>query len=434
LDENSSDSINYSINPKGLSNGTHKAYITVSAGTQTKVYTILLNLGSALVPDPAVPIINVTSPSNNVSFSAPADISITADAKDPDGTVVKVEFFQGSTKLGESTTSPFTYSWKSVAKGSYSITAKATDNTGLTSTSDPVTVNVTDESVAPPPPVIPNQPDVNITAPIAGAKLTAPATVAISVSASDPDGKVEKVEFYNGNSKIGESTTAPFNFTWSGVAEGTYVLTAKATDNTGLSTTSQQVSVTIAKPVIPPTVSLTSTTRGNLTAPANVSLAADAADADGSVVKVEFFSGSTKIGEATNAPYTIMWNEVEAGKYSITAKATDNSGLTAVSKLMEITVEEPLIDGMVIYPNPFQQTTTIKFSVPVSAHVLVEIYNMQGVVVAKPFEGLLDAGKNHQVLFDAGNLKSGVYICRLTLDDGVSYQKTSVQKKLVLAR
>ena len=46
----------------------------------------------------------------------------------------------------------------------------------------------------------------------------------------------------------------------------------------------------------------------------------------GTVSLVEFFQGTTKIGQATAAPYTVSWTNVAAGAYNLTARATDNSG------------------------------------------------------------------------------------------------------------
>lgn len=54
-----------------------------------------------------LPTVSITSPTNGTVFAAVANITINATASDPDGTITKVEFFQGSTKLGESTTSPY---------------------------------------------------------------------------------------------------------------------------------------------------------------------------------------------------------------------------------------------------------------------------------------------------------------------------------------
>ena len=88
-------------------------------------------------------------------------------------------------------------------------------------------------------------PAVTLTQPANGATFAAPATVGLAATASDADGTVTKVEFFNGAAKLGEDTTAPYSFTWSGVATGTYTLTARATDNLGASTTSAQATITV---------------------------------------------------------------------------------------------------------------------------------------------------------------------------------------------
>ncbi|RPD42222.1 discoidin domain-containing protein [Chitinophaga barathri] len=88
------------------------------------------------------PTVSITSPSSGATFTAPATVSITANAADSDGSVSKVEFFQGATKLGEDLSSPFTYTWNTVAVGNYSLTAKATDNNNGTTTSSAVNITV----------------------------------------------------------------------------------------------------------------------------------------------------------------------------------------------------------------------------------------------------------------------------------------------------
>jgi FlaG/FlaF family flagellin (archaellin) len=87
-------------------------------------------------------------------------------------------------------------------------------------------------------------------------------------------------------------------------------------------------------------VSLTSPSPGTYTSPAKLSLQATAADADGSVVRVEFFSGTTKLSEDTTAPYTGQWNVGAAGTYTLTARATDNSGAPTTSSPVTITVKK----------------------------------------------------------------------------------------------
>lgn len=90
----------------------------------------------------AAPTISITSPGNNAAFTEGDNVNITADAADSDGTVTKVEFFQGNVKLGEDTTSPYSFSWANVTAGSYALTAVATDNEGDSTTSSSVAINV----------------------------------------------------------------------------------------------------------------------------------------------------------------------------------------------------------------------------------------------------------------------------------------------------
>ncbi|MDX1981647.1 MAG: LamG-like jellyroll fold domain-containing protein [Bryobacteraceae bacterium] len=106
-------------------------------------------------------------------------------------------------------------------------------------------------SVAPPT----NQaPTVSLTSPSNGATYNAPATVPLSASASDPDGSIARVEFYNGSTKIGEDTSAPYQFTWTNVAAGSYQLSARAFDNLGAGAASAVATITVAGTPPPPPV------------------------------------------------------------------------------------------------------------------------------------------------------------------------------------
>ena len=234
------------------------------------------------------PTVNLTSPANNATFTPPATVNIQASASDNDGTVAKVEFFNGGTKLGESTAAPYSYSWANVAAGTYTLTAKATDNKGAATTSAAVTIVVGTNNgngcngiaawsatavYTNGMQVVYNskvyqakwwtqneQPDINtgdgkvwqyvsdcsgsgnngapsisISSPANNASFAAPASISIQATATDSDGSVAKVEFFNGGSKLGESTSSPYSYTWANVAAGTYSITAKATDNSGAS-------------------------------------------------------------------------------------------------------------------------------------------------------------------------------------------------------
>jgi hypothetical protein len=89
------------------------------------------------------PVVSITNPVDSAVFVAPATVSIEASASDSDGSVSLVELFEGGNKLGEATNAPFTFAWTNVLAGSYSLTARATDNHGATTTSMPVNISVT---------------------------------------------------------------------------------------------------------------------------------------------------------------------------------------------------------------------------------------------------------------------------------------------------
>ncbi|WP_245970527.1 carbohydrate-binding protein [Pseudochryseolinea flava] len=95
------------------------------------------------------PTVSITSPVNNASFTPPANINIQATAADANGAVTQVAFYNGTTLLGTDTSSPYSFSWTNVAAGTYTVTARATDNGGATTTSSPITVRVNTPTNAP---------------------------------------------------------------------------------------------------------------------------------------------------------------------------------------------------------------------------------------------------------------------------------------------
>ena len=197
----------------------------------------------------------------------------------------------------------------------------------------------TNVTVAPTQPA--NQPPtVTLIGPASGTTYTAPATVTFQATAGDTDGTISRVDFYAGAQLILSDTTSPYGATWNNVPAGTYDLTAVATDNGGAATTSSTARVTINAPTNqPPTVSITSPTNGaSYTAPATVTINANATDADGTVTRVDFYRGSTLIGSDTTSPYSVSWSNVAAGSYVLTAVAFDNGGASTTSAAVSVTV------------------------------------------------------------------------------------------------
>ena len=182
------------------------------------------------------PVVALTAPTAGATYDALASINLTADATDPDGSVTLVEFFNGATKLGEDSSAPYTFNWTDVITGSYSLTAKATDNATSAATSAAVAISVTNvDNVAP---------TVAITAPTNGSSAAPGVSLGLTATASDTDGIISKVEFFDGATLLGEDTSAPFTFTVAALATGAHTFTAKATDNDAGTTTSSVVNVT----------------------------------------------------------------------------------------------------------------------------------------------------------------------------------------------
>ncbi|WP_181163744.1 PA14 domain-containing protein [Pontibacter mangrovi] len=97
--------------------------------------------GSA-APANQAPSVAITSPSSNATIAYGATVAINANASDADGSISKVEFYQGTVKLGEDTNAPYSFSWNNVAAGTYSLTAKAYDNVGASKTSSAISINI----------------------------------------------------------------------------------------------------------------------------------------------------------------------------------------------------------------------------------------------------------------------------------------------------
>lgn len=124
----------------GDNGATFRVIVTNSADSATSSNAILTVTSGANVSPTAA----ITSPAGGASFVAPASITIQANASDSDGTVSVVEFFvDGATNLGGDASSPYSIVWAGVTEGSYSLTARSTDNQGAMTTSSAVAITVT---------------------------------------------------------------------------------------------------------------------------------------------------------------------------------------------------------------------------------------------------------------------------------------------------
>jgi subtilisin family serine protease len=92
--------------------------------------------------------VTITSPVNNSIFTALTDITLNADVSDREGVPNRVDFYSGTTRIGIALATPYGMIWKGVAAGSYSLTAKATNSSGVV-TSQAVTITVRASGASP---------------------------------------------------------------------------------------------------------------------------------------------------------------------------------------------------------------------------------------------------------------------------------------------
>ena len=111
---------------------------------------------------------------------------------------------------------------------------------------------------APTTPTPTNQPpSVSLTAPTSGATFTAPASITLTATASDTDGTIVQVDFYNGSKLIASDSTSPYSVPWSNVVAGSYSLTAVARDSGGATTVSSTRDITVKSATLPSTAVFT---------------------------------------------------------------------------------------------------------------------------------------------------------------------------------
>jgi parallel beta-helix repeat protein len=179
-------------------------------------------------------------------------------------------------------------------------------------------------------------PTANLTSPANGQFFNAyPTNLTLIADAGNVDGNVVSVAFYNGTSLLGSDTVAPYTLTWSNVTFGTYALTAVATDNNGLVTTSSVVNVTVDAP---PSVSVTSPANGTvIITPTNLTISASAYDSEGSVTQLQIFAGTNLLGTSGASSFSLVWSNVPPGTWNLTAVATDNLGAIGTSSAVTIT-------------------------------------------------------------------------------------------------
>ncbi|MBI4323858.1 MAG: hypothetical protein HY674_01195 [Chloroflexi bacterium] len=189
-------------------------------------------------------------------------------------------------------------------------------------------------------------PAITLTSPADGAVFKLPAVITLEATATDPDDTLLKVSFYANDRTLGRVTNSPYTLNWTNPPAGRYALFARAVDPFGKSTLSAPVHITVTN--APPVIKLLSPVDGStLSLPANVTVQAEVTDSDDAVAKVQVYGDYRLLAALTNSPYSLVWSNVPPGKHSVTVRATDEFGVTAVASAKFSVVNKPPVVSLV---------------------------------------------------------------------------------------
>lgn len=188
-------------------------------------------------PTPAPPYVtaSVTSPTQGENLLTNSTITITASASTKRGTISFVNFYVNGSYYAQISSAPYTFGTSWNAPATLTVTATAFDSWGDQATSPPVTVNVVNDVA----------PVVSVTSPADGTVYPAKPTVVLAATATSQYSTISSVAFYQGSKLLKSVTAAPYTYSWSKPAAGTYTLTAVAKDAAGETTTSAPVTITV---------------------------------------------------------------------------------------------------------------------------------------------------------------------------------------------
>ncbi len=291
------------------------------------------------------PLVVITTPLSGQHWPVGVDLPLAVRFPSTGHGIQRVSYRLNGQELAVSTEAPFSAVWRKPTAGSHVLSAVVLDTNSLTSVSTDVTV------------VISDLPQVELQQPLAGRIYLPGDDVLLSAVASDPDGTVAKVDFYQGTTLIGSVSTPPYAVLWKQPAPGTYRLTARVFDNAGDTSVSAEREIVVdALPVVSLVQPADNTTLGP---DAPVELVAEVSDADDPIARVDFFDGSTLLGAKTQPPYVWSVPDPLSGIHSFFARAQDSRGGSTRSATVTVRVAPASELPTVSFGSPFDRARVV---------------------------------------------------------------------------
>jgi acid phosphatase type 7 len=237
-------------------------------------------------------------------------------------------------------------------------------------------------------------PTVALTSPANGAVYAGPASIALAATATDVDGTVARVDFYNGTALLFSDTAAPFAYSWTGVGAGTYTLTARAVDNLGAVTASAAATVTVTAG---DTVLVAKGTTWKY-----LDTGVDQGTAWRAVAFVDttWKSGAAQLGYGDGDEATVVSYGPQASRKYITTYFRKSFTVTDPAAFQTLVLNLLRDDGAVVYLNGVEvfrsnmPTGTVSFSTTASSDVTGAAESTQYFPASFAAAGKLTAGTN----------------------------------------
>lgn len=323
--------------PLGPRNVTAVAYDNSGNATTSNPVTLDVTASVGLLPG-----VGVVQPSSGAYVAAGSTVTIAGNAFDSDGSISSVTVFIGGVtgssvglaSNGAATINGGTWSiaWTPSGSGPVAISAIAVDDKGNAIAAPAVTVNITDSTA----------PAISLSVSPGSTTLPTKATrnILASVAPSVSGRAIVRVEFFVDGAKVAEDTTAPYSFRYTAPASaGSSIVTARVTDNAGLSRDAQvQFSVISAVGQGPSANLITPVNNSTVVPNTSINLAATAVATGGTISSVQFYQNGSPVGSPiTSPPYTSSFVPTSPGSYIFDVIATDDRGNTKVSNASTVT-------------------------------------------------------------------------------------------------
>ena len=131
--------------------------------------------------------------------------------------------------------------------------------------------------------------------------------------------------------------------------------------------------------------------------------------------------------------YSFKDNVGTAGTYWSRLKQIDHDGAFTYSQQVQVAVGgAPRVFGLSQnFPNPFNPSTNMQFTVPTDGKATLKVYNALGQLVATLFDGVATAGQYNQGTFDASRLATGIYFARLEFGGKMQMKNVVVEVRFI---